>query len=269
MKKIMVFLTFMLAFSTSLFASDTELWQESTLNEIIERKTLRVGMEAGYMPFEMTNKRGDIVGFDVDIARQMAKAMGVELELVNTAWDGIIPALLTGKFDIIMSGMTLTPQRNLQINFAQPYIVVGQSILLRKGLEGEIKSYKDLNNKKYTVATKLGTTGEQATKRYLSKANIRLFETEADGALEVANGKADAFVYDFPFNAIYSSQNEGKLTHLDTAFTHEPLAWGIRKGDPDFENWLNNFMSQIKADGTYDKIYAKWFQSSEWQKTLN
>ncbi|MGI9280042.1 MAG: transporter substrate-binding domain-containing protein [Endozoicomonas sp.] len=269
MKKIAAFLTFMLAFSSSLFASDNALWQKSTLNEIIERGTLRVGMEAGYMPFEMTNKRGDIVGFDVDIARQMAKSMGVKLELVNTAWDGIIPALLTGKFDIIMSGMTLTPQRNLQINFAQPYIVVGQTILVRKGLEGEIKSYKDLNDKKYTVATKLGTTGEQATKRYLSKSNIRLFETEADGALEVSNGKADAFVYDLPFNAIYSSQNPGKLTHLDTAFTHEPLAWGIRKGDPDFENWLNNFMRQIRGDGTYDKIYGKWFENSDWQKTLN
>ncbi|MGI9276414.1 MAG: transporter substrate-binding domain-containing protein [Endozoicomonas sp.] len=268
MKKITALLTMLLAFSTSLFASDITLWEKSTLNEIIERGTLRVGMEAGYMPFEMTDKRGQIVGFDVDVARQMAKAMGVKLELVNTAWDGIIPALLTKKFDIIMSGMTLTPQRNLQINFAEPYIVVGQTILLRKGVEKEIKNYRDLNSSKYIVATKLGTTGEQATKRYLGKADIRLFETEADGALEALNGKADAFVYDLPFNAIYSSQNPGKLTHLDTAFTHEPLAWGVRKGDPDFLNWLNNFLRQIKGDGTYDKIYGKWFESSEWQKNL-
>ena len=268
MRKITALLVMLLAFSTSLFASDIALWEKSTLNEIIERGTLRVGLEAGYMPFEMTNKRGEIVGFDVDVARQMAKTMGVKLELVNTAWDGIIPALLTNKFDIIMSGMTLTPQRNLRINFAEPYIVVGQTILLRKGLEGEVKSYKDLNNSKYIVATKLGTTGEQATKRYLGKSNIRLFETEADGALEASNGKTDAFVYDLPFNAIYFSQNPGKVTHLDTAFTHEPLAWGVRKGDPDFLNWLNNFLRQIKGDGTYDKIYSKWFQSSEWQKNL-
>ncbi|MRI32393.1 amino acid ABC transporter substrate-binding protein [Endozoicomonas sp. OPT23] len=269
MKRIVALMAVLFAFSTSLFASDTALWQKSTLNQIIERGTLRVGMEAGYMPFEVTNKRGEIIGFDVDIARQMAKAMGVKLELVNTAWDGIIPALLTKKFDIIMSGMTLTSQRNLQINFAEPYIVVGQSILLRKGLEGKISSYKDLNNKNFTVATKLGTTGEAATKRFLGKSNIRLFETEADGALEVANGKADAFVYDLPYNAIYTAQNPGKISHLDTPFTFEPLAWGIRKGDPDFENWLNNFMRQIRGDGTYDKIYGKWFESSEWQKTLN
>ncbi|KEI72726.1 transporter substrate-binding domain-containing protein [Endozoicomonas elysicola] len=268
MKKITAMLAFLLAFSTSLFASDNDLWEKSTLNQIMERKVLRVGLDAGYMPFEMTNKQGKIVGFDVDIARQMAKAMGVKLEIVNTAWDGIIPALVTDKFDIIMSGMTLTAERNLQINFADPYIVIGQSIMVRNGLEDEVQSYKDLNDSKYTVVSKLGTTGDIAAKRYLSKAKLRLFETESEGAIEVVNGKADAFIYDLPFNAVYSSQNPGKLVHLDTPFTYEPLAWGVRKGDPDFLNWLNNFMRQIQGDGTYDKIYAKWFESSEWHKTL-
>ncbi len=268
MRKITAMLAFLLAFSTSLFASDNDLWEKSTLNQIMERKVLRVGLDAGYMPFEMTNKQGKIVGFDVDIARQMAKAMGVKLEIVNTAWDGIIPALVTDKFDIIMSGMTLTAERNLQINFADPYIVIGQSIMVRNGLEDEIQSYKDLNDSKYTVVSKLGTTGDIAAKRYLSKAKLRLFETESEGAIEVVNGKADAFIYDLPFNAVYSSQNPGKLVHLDTPFTYEPLAWGVRKGDPDFLNWLNNFMRQIQGDGTYDKIYAKWFESSEWHKTL-
>lgn len=268
MKRITTLIVFMLAFCTSVFASTNDLWKQSTLNQIIENKVLRVGLDAGYMPFEMTNKQGKIVGFDVDIAKQMAKAMGVELEIVNTAWDGIIPALVTDKFDIIMSGMTLTSQRNLQINFAEPYIVIGQSLLVRKGLEDQIKSYKDLNKEQYTIASKLGTTGDLAAKKYLSKAKLRLFETESEAAIEVVNGKADAFIYDLPFNAVYNTQNPGKLVHLDEPFTYEPLAWGIRKGDPDFENWLNNFMRQIRGDGTYDKIYAKWFESSAWQKTL-
>jgi polar amino acid transport system substrate-binding protein len=138
-----------------------------TLDDILERGTLRVGMEPGYMPFEMTNKKGEIIGFDVDMAKRIAKAMGVKLELVSTAWDGIIPALITKKFDMIMSGMTLTQERNMKIGFAKPYIVIGQSILIDKKLAGEIKSYKDLNNKKYKVASKLGTTGEQATKRMI------------------------------------------------------------------------------------------------------
>ncbi|MGV2442489.1 transporter substrate-binding domain-containing protein, partial [Bacillus atrophaeus ATCC 9372] len=112
---------------------------------------------------------------------------GVKFTPVNTAWDGIIPALLTDKCDILMSGMTVTAERNLKVNFADPYIVVGQSILLKPELAGQIKSYKDLNDPKYTVVTKLGTTGDIATKKLIGQANIRLFETESEGALEVIN----------------------------------------------------------------------------------
>lgn len=239
------------------------------LDEIQKRGKLRVGMEPGYMPFELTNQKGEIIGFDVDMVKRMAKAMGVELEIVSTAWDGIIPALLTEKFDIIASGMTLTQQRNLSINFAAPYIEIGQSVIISNKVAGEVKSYKDLNDPKYTVASKLGTTGEQATKRMISKAKYVSFETEQEGVLEVVNGKIDAFIYDMPFNTVAVAQRGiGKVTHLDTAFTFEPLAWAVRKGDPDFLNWLNNFMYQVRHDGTYDKIYKKWFQDDAWIKEI-
>ena len=240
-----------------------------TLDDILDRGTLRVGMEPGYMPFEMTNKKGEIVGFDVDMAKQMAKAMGVKLELVSTAWDGIIPALITKKFDILMSGMTLTQGRNLKISFAKPYIIIGQSILIDKKLAGEIKSYKDLNNKKYTVASKLGTTGEQATKRMIPKATYISFETEQEGVMDLLNGKVDAFVYDLPFNAIaFAEKGQKKLVLLDDPFTYEPLAWAVNKKNADFINWLDNFLIQAKNDGTYDKIYKKWFLSDKWLKDL-
>lgn len=241
-----------------------------TLDNILDRGTLRVGMEPGYMPFEMTNKKGDIVGFDVDMAKRMAKAMGVKLELVSTAWDGIIPALLTEKFDIIMSGMTLTQERNMKISFAAPYIVIGQSVLIDKNLAADVKSYKDLNNKKYKVASKLGTTGEQATKRMIPNCNYISFETEQEGVMDLVNGKIDAFVYDLPYNAIaFAEKGEGKLILLDTPFTYEPLAWGVKRGNADFINWLDNFLIQAKNDGTYDKIYSKWFLSDKWLKQLN
>jgi len=249
-------------FANSVYAVDT-------LKEIQERGVLRVGLEPGYMPFELTNQKGEIIGFDVDVAKRMAKAMKVKLELVSTAWDGIIPALLTGKFDILMSGMTLTQERNLTINFAQPYIMIGQSILLRKEFAGDVTSYKDLNASKYTVASKLGTTGEQATKRMIPNAKYISYETEQEGVMELVNGKIDAFIYDLPFNAIaYSQKGQGKVVHLDQPFTREPLAWGIRKDDPDFLNWLNNFMSQIKYDGVYQKIYKKWFKDDAWLKEI-
>ncbi len=239
------------------------------LDEIQKRGVLRVGMEPGYMPFELTNKKGEIIGFDVDMAKRMAKAMDVKLELVSTAWDGIIPALLTDKFDILMSGMTLTQQRNMSINFAQPYIVIGQSVLVSKKFEGTISSYKDLNDPKYTVGSKLGTTGEQATKRLIPNAKYISYETEQEGVLELINGKVDAFVYDLPYNAIAFAERGGKkINHIDTPFTYEPLAWAVKKGDHDFLNWLNNFLFQVKNDGTYDKIYKKWFQSDAWLKEI-
>ena len=240
----------------------------STLDDILERGTLRVGFDAGYQPFEMVNKKGEYIGFDVDFAKQMAKAMGVKVEFVNTAWDGIIPALLTEKFDIIMGGMTVTAQRNLRVNFADPYIVIGQSVVMRKELANEVKKPRDLNNSKYKLAVKLGTTGHEAAKRFFPKAEIFEFETQDDAKLEVLNGKLDAFIYDLPYNSIFASQNEGKVASIKEPFTYEPLAWAIRKDDADFINWLNNYLRQTKGDGTYDRIYTKWFESDRWLSTL-
>ncbi len=266
MKKLSLLLAAALAVLT---LSAGSVYAVDTIAEIQKRGVLRIGMEPGYMPFELTNQKGEIIGFDVDMAKRMAKAMDVKLELVSTAWDGIIPALMTGKFDVIMSGMTLTQSRNMTINFATPYILIGQSILLKKEFAGEVNSYKDLNDPKYTVASKLGTTGEQATKRLISKAKYISYETEQEGVIELINGKIDAFVYDLPFNAIaFSQKGQGKIVHLDQPFTKEPLAWAIRKGDPDFLNWLNNFMNQIKYDGVYDKIYNKWFKDDAWLKEI-
>lgn len=244
--------------------ADQALWEKSTLNQVLKRGELRVGMEAGYIPFEMRDKRGAIIGFDVDLAKLMARYMGVKVTFINTQWDGIIPALLTDKFDILISGMTITPERNLQVNFAEPYIIIGQTILLNAKNKDTVKSVKELNDPKYTVATKLGTTGEIAARRYLGKAKLKTFETEADAALEVRNGRADAFVYDLPFNVVYGAQYKDALVHLKEPFTKEPLGWAIRKGDPDFLNWLDHFQNQIRNDGTYDALYNKWFEGTAW-----
>lgn len=264
-----VAVVFLVGLAGSAWGADIELAKKSTLEQILQNGELRVGFEAGYMPFEMTDKKGDFVGFDIDIAKLMAKAMGVKFVPVNTAWDGIIPSLITGKFDIIMSGMTVTQERNLKINFADPYIVVGQAILLNKKHEGAITSYKDLNDPKFIVTSKLGTTGEQAVKRYIPKCTYKSFETETEAVLEVINGKADAYVYDQPnCVVIMAQQGAGKLIFLDQPFTYEPLAWAINKGDPDFMNWLNNFLRQIKNDGRYDVIYDKWIKSTDWYQNV-
>ena len=256
-------------FTASVTGADLELAKKSTIEKILKRGELRVGFESGYVPFEMTDKKGNFIGFDMDYARRMAKEMKVKFVPVNTEWDGIIPALMTDKFDIIMGGMTITQERNLRINFAEPYIVVGQTILLNKKHEGKVKSYKDLNDPKYILTSRLGTTGEQAIKRYMPKATYKSFQSEAEAGLEVINNKADALVYDLPFcGFLYGSQGKGKTVFLDTPFTYEPLAWAINKGDPDFLNWLNNFLRQTKGDGFYDRLYQKWIIGTDWKKEL-
>ncbi|MGD8660628.1 MAG: transporter substrate-binding domain-containing protein [Desulfobacterales bacterium] len=256
-------------FATSVFGADIELAKKSTIEEILKRGELRVGFESGYVPFEMTNKKGEFIGFDMDFGRLLAKSMGVKFVPVNTAWDGIIPALVTGKFDIIMGGMTITQERNLKVNFAEPYIVVGQTILLNKKHENEVKSYKDLNNPKFILTSRMGTTGEQAIKKYIPKATYKGFESEAEAGLEVINGKADALVYDLPFcGFLYGSQGKDKTVFLNEPFTYEPLAWAINRGDPDFLNYLNNFLRQTKGDGFYDRMYKKWITGTKWKAEL-
>jgi len=256
-------------FSTAAMGADIGLAKKSHIEKILQRGELRVGFESGYVPFEMTDKTGKFIGFDMDFGRRLAKAMGVKFVPINTAWDGIIPALMTDKFDIIMGGMTITQERNLKILFADPYIVVGQSILLNKKHEGKVLSYKDLNDPKFILTSRMGTTGEQAIKRMIPKATYKGFESEAEAGLEVINGKADALVYDLPFcGFLYGSQGKGKTVFLNQPFTYEPLAWAINKGDPDFLNYLNNFLRQSKGDGFYEQVYNKWIIGSDWKKEL-
>jgi len=240
-----------------------------TLKAALARGELRVGLEAGYMPFEMRDKTGEIIGFDVDMARLMGRALGLRVSFVNTQWDGIIPALLTNKFDVLMSGMTITEERAQQVAFSDPYIVVGQSLLMAPKYAGKINSYEVFNDPQYVVAVKLGTTGDLTAREYLPRAQIRQFETEADAVLDMRNGRADAFVYDFPYNAVYAARNPGQVVHLAQPFTREPLGWAARKNDPAFVSWMNAFLTQTHEDGSYDALYGKWFTRSAWLGRLD
>ncbi|MBD9396529.1 transporter substrate-binding domain-containing protein [Pseudomonas sp. PDM11] len=247
----------------------TGIAQAGVIDDAVKRGTLRVGMDPTYMPFEMTNKRGEIIGFEVDLLKAMTKAMGVKLELVSTSYDGIIPALLTDKFDMIGSGMTLTQERNLRINFSEPFIVVGQTLLIRKELADKVKSYKDLNSADYRITSKIGTTGEMVAKKLIAQAKYSGFDNEQEAVMDVVNGKADAFIYDAPYNVVaVNKAGAGKLVFLDEPFTFEPLAFGLKKGDYDSINWINNWLHQIREDGTYDRIHAKWFKSTNWLKDM-
>ncbi len=274
-------------------ADDMELAEDSTLEGILRRGKLRVGFESGYWPFGMIDKRSgmrkrsishgglghssdgrrhgaqkvNIIGFDIDIAMEMAKELGVKLVPVDTLLPSIIPALKLGRFDIIMGGMSVTEARRQKIVFANPFMTVGQTILLNRKHAGQVRSYQDLNDPQYIVVSKPATTGEEAVRKFMPRCRYQPADTEYEGAAMVLNGEADAFVYDQPFNALFFAMHgKDSLIFLSETFTVEPLAWAIRKNDPDFLNWLNQFLEEIKADGRYDKIYNKWFNQTDWMK---
>jgi polar amino acid transport system substrate-binding protein len=267
-------------------AVDVELSKDSTLEGILRRGELRIGLEVGYMPFEMIDKRSglrqkeirhggfrrkgrqlSLMGFDIDMGIEMAKALGVKPVFVDTLWPSIIPSLNLGRFDIIFGGMSVTEARKKLVDFANPFMTVGQTVLLNAKHKKAVASYKDLNDPKFVVVSKPGTTGEEAVQRLIPKATYETADTEAEGAMRVLEGKADAFVYDFPFNAVFKALNPSdQLVFLDEQFTKEPIAWEIRKNDPDFMKFLNDFLSQMKADGRFDKIYHKWFNTTDWHR---
>ena len=267
-------------------AVDVELSKDSTLEGILQRGELRIGLEVGYMPFEMIDKRSglrqkeirhggfrrkgrqlSLIGFDIDIGIEMAKALGVKPIFIDTLWPSIIPALKLGRFDIIFGGMSVTEERKKLVDFADPFMTVGQTVLLNVKHKNTVKSYKDLNDAKFVVVSKPGTTGEEAVQRLIPKATYETVDTEIEGGMRVLVGTADAFVYDFPFNAVFSAMHPSdQLIFLDEPFTKEPIAWAIRKNDPDFLKFLNGFLQDIIKDGRFEKIYNKWFISTDWFK---
>ena len=267
-------------------AADVELSKDSTLEGILKRGELRIGLEVGFMPFEMIDKRSglrqkeirhgnirrkgrqlSLMGFDIDMGIEMAKALGVKPVFVDTLWPGIIPALNLGRFDIIYGGMSVTEERKKLVDFANPFMTVGQTVLLNAKHKDTVQSYESLNDSKFIVVSKPGTTGEEAVQRMIPKATYETADTEMEGAMRVLEGTADAFVYDFPFNAVFVAMHPSdQLIFLAEPFTKEPIAWAIRKNDPDFLKFLNSFLEDIKKDGRYDKIYNKWFQGTDWFK---
>jgi polar amino acid transport system substrate-binding protein len=163
--------------------------------------------------------------------------------------------------------MSVTPARKKLVDFAEPFMTVGQTVLLNAKHKDTVHSYRDLNDARFVVVSKPGTTGEEAVLRLIPKAAYETADTEISGALRVLEGTADAFVYDFPFNAVFKAMHPSEqLVFLDKPFTEEPIAWAIRKNDPDFMTFLKKFLTQIRSDGRFDRIYDKWFNSTDWHR---
>ena len=230
----------------------------SLIEEIQERGVLRVGQDAAYMPLYGTNVDGNRIGLEVEILQKMADILDVELEFVVVNWDGIIPALLTNKFDIIWSAMTITPERALKVNFSVPYLTVGQVIIYNNNKYDSAPSIEELKkDKDLKISVQLGSTGNEAARNIFTDKELLNFDTIDETAFQVATGKADIMIFD----SIYAYNLEKKYNQIsvsDEFISKEDFGVAIKKGDFDSLRWIDTFIRSIQTNGELDELIQKW-----------
>ncbi|QJB57826.1 transporter substrate-binding domain-containing protein [Pseudodesulfovibrio sp. zrk46] len=242
--------------------------EKSQLETILKRGTIKVGFDT-FKPWAMKDKNGEYIGFEIEVARKLAKDMGVKVEFVPTKWSGIIPALLTGKFDIIIGGMSITPQRNLKVNFSIPYEFSGMNIVASKSKAGDRTTLQDFNTPGTTIAVRLGTTAAEAAKNFLPKAKKLYFDEESQTIQELLNNRVHALVASNPLPFTLAQEYEGQLyLPLENDFTKEPISFAVRKGEHDFLNWLDNWVRVNMSKGWLQNRYDYWFFTSEWENLI-
>ena len=243
--------------------------EKSVLEQVMERGVLRVGFDT-FVPWAMKDKNGDYIGFEIDVARRVAADMGVEIEFVPTKWSGIIPALLTGKFDIIIGGMGIQPSRNLKVNFSSPYEFSGMSLVASSAAAPNLSSLDDFNKPEIILSAKTGATSVAAAKKHIPKATVRMFDDEAQALQEVLNGRAHAMVASAPFPEQQAIRNKDTLylPLQGETFTKEPIGFAVRKGDHDFLNFLNNWVLVAGTEGWLAERYAYWFTTMDWEAQI-
>ena len=245
-----------------------QLVQESTIEQLLKRGVLRVGMST-FVPWAMRDKNGKLIGFEIDVAMRLAKDMGVEVEFVPTKWAGIIPALLAGKFDVIIGGMGILPKRNLKVNFTVPYDLTGMSMVAHKELAAGFKRLEDFNRPDVVLSVRLAATPVAAAEKFMPKAQLRKFDDESQAYQELLNGKAHAVVASAPTPAFYALKYPDKLfLPLKETFTKEPIGFAVRKGDFDTVNFLNNWITVVTAEGWLAERKHYWFRTREWENML-
>jgi polar amino acid transport system substrate-binding protein len=222
----------------------------------IQSGKLLMGSDTSYPPFE-SMEGSKPVGFDVEVAQAIAKELGLELEVISTAWDGIIPGLKTDKYDIIMSAMTITAERKKQINFSDPYIDSDQSIAVASN--SPIKSEADLKGK--VVGVQIDTTGQfkaEEIQKTGGLKEIQKFDTILVAFEALEQGKVDAIINDYPVNSYVSAQR-GKTKVVERITTNEQYGIGVNKKNTELLEKVNGALKTVRDGDTYTNIYKKWF----------
>jgi polar amino acid transport system substrate-binding protein len=264
---VMIAMMFCLAGSVSADDINQELAKSSIIDKVMRKGTLRVGLSS-FVPWAMQDKKGEWVGFEIDVAKQLAEDMGVKIEFVPTKWEGLIPSLLTGKFDLIIAGMTGTPQRALKINFTNPYDYSGMNVVVHKNFAAGVTDYMDLDKKGNTIVSRVGTTGAALAKETFKNATVRLFPDEGPMVQELLNGKAAAFLGSAPQPAQLAAKYPETLMFLDKNLVQQPICIGVPKGDPDTLAYLNNWITTVRNNGFIQKKVDYWWKSLEWEALL-
>jgi polar amino acid transport system substrate-binding protein len=244
-----------------------ELRQSSTIEKVIRSGKLRVGMST-FVPWAMQDKKGEWIGFEIDVAKKLAEDMGVKVEFIPTKWEGLIPSLLTGKFDLIIAGMMGTPQRALKINFTAPYDFSIMNMVAHKKVAAGFKTAADFNKPEVTVLCRNGTTAVAAVKRVMPKAKLLLFSENGPMVQELLNGKAHAVVASSPEPAQLAVKNPDTLFFIDEDMMREPISMGVRKGDPDTLAYLNNWIVVVKNQGFIEEKVNYWWKGMAWQSLI-
>lgn len=222
--------------------------------------TLRVGSLTVYAPFEyMDSATGQYEGFDMDLVRELGKREGYKIEIVSMTLDGLIPALMADNIDVAVSALTITPERSEKVDFTKPYINAGLTVMTTRDNAPKIKSLKDLEGK--CLCAEIGSSGALFMKR-IPGTTIRTFNSAADAFLELNKNGCYAMLNDGPVNKYFLRQDAAKsmnLVALDWVVSDDQYGFAVKKGNAELLKKLDDALDAMKKDGTYDRIYDKWF----------
>jgi len=219
---------------------------------------LRVGVFPYYPPM-IFKQNGEIKGAEADLAIRLAKMLGREAQFIELGWEQLIPALMDGKIDIIMSGMSITDARKARVRFAEPYLKIGLVTLMRSEDVPKFNSLTSIRESFSTIGVVQGTTGETFVRRnFLKAANIISFRKASEAPNLLVNMRIDLFVHDAPSIVWLVSENEGVLKGFWELFDQEYLGWAVKPGDQDLITQVNSILSNWKKDGTLKAILTRW-----------
>ncbi len=241
-----------------MLANVNTIFADDSLNKVKSSGKLILGLDDTFPPMGFRSSNGEIVGFDIDLAKEVAKRMGVELVIKPVEWSTVILSLNKGDIDMIWNGMTVTPERAKQINFSSVYLKNRLVVVVPQG--SRVKSMSDLAGK--IVGVQLGSSNEAAlTKSAIGKKikNIRKYDVNAAALVDLKAKRVDAVALDEIVARYYISSNNENFIVLNEEITNEDYAVGFRKKDKALLNEVNRILAEMKKDGTAAKISQKWF----------